>query len=84
MLNACVPVDVGLMFECPLVGLRFCVFHFVQQRRHGRPDQVIAATYIDDNLAGPERIAATYPQLFRKHRSTWTFEVSLRPRTERW
>jgi NAD(P)-dependent dehydrogenase (short-subunit alcohol dehydrogenase family) len=39
---------------------------------------------VDDNLADPDRIAETYLQLHRQHRSTWAFEVVLRPWTETW
>lgn len=48
-------------------------------RKHRR-----AGTDVDDNLADPDRIAETYLQLHRQHRSTWAFEVVLRPWTENW
>ena len=38
----------------------------------------------DDSLADPEHIAAVYLQLHRQHRSTWGFEVILRPWKESW
>jgi NAD(P)-dependent dehydrogenase (short-subunit alcohol dehydrogenase family) len=38
----------------------------------------------NDNMAGPAFIAETYLQLHRQHRSTWAFEVVLRPWVERW
>lgn len=38
----------------------------------------------DDNMAHPDRIADVYLQLHRQHRSTWAFEVVLRPWTETW
>ena len=38
----------------------------------------------DDNMADPDRIAETYLQLHRQHRSTWAFEVVLRPWVENW
>ncbi len=38
----------------------------------------------NDNMADPDRIAELYLQLHRQHRSTWTFEVVLRPWTENW
>ncbi len=38
----------------------------------------------DDNMAHPDRIADVYLQLHRQHKSTWTFEVVLRPWTENW
>lgn len=44
----------------------------------------LAGTSVDDNLADPDRIAQTYLQLHRQHRSTWAFEVVLRPWKERW
>ena len=44
----------------------------------------LAGTTVDDNMADPDRIAETYLQLHRQHRSTWTFEVVLRPWSERW
>jgi NAD(P)-dependent dehydrogenase (short-subunit alcohol dehydrogenase family) len=43
-----------------------------------------AGTTVDDNMADPNRIAETYLQLHRQHRSTWAFEVVLRPWLERW
>jgi NAD(P)-dependent dehydrogenase (short-subunit alcohol dehydrogenase family) len=48
-------------------------------RAHRRAGQAI-----DDNMADPDRIAETYLQLHRQHRSTWAFEVVLRPWVERW
>ncbi|HEX7943460.1 MAG TPA: SDR family oxidoreductase [Phenylobacterium sp.] len=44
----------------------------------------LAGTTVDDNMADPDRIAETYLQLHRQHRSTWAFEIVLRPWTERW
>ncbi len=44
----------------------------------------LAGTTVDDNMADPARIAETYLQLHRQHRSTWTFEVVLRPWVEKW
>jgi NAD(P)-dependent dehydrogenase (short-subunit alcohol dehydrogenase family) len=44
----------------------------------------LAGTSIDDNMADPDCIAETYLQLHRQHRSTWAFEVVLRPWVERW
>lgn len=43
-----------------------------------------AGTSVDDNLADPDRIADLYLQLHRQHRSTWAFEVVLRPWLEKW
>ncbi|GLH80195.1 SDR family oxidoreductase [Bradyrhizobium sp. SSBR45G] len=44
----------------------------------------LAGTTIDDNMAHPDHIAKTYLQLHRQHRSTWAFEVVLRPWVEKW
>lgn len=44
----------------------------------------LAGRSVDDNLADPDRIAETYLQLHRQHRSTWAFEVVLRPWVEKW
>lgn len=44
----------------------------------------LVGTAENDNLAHPDRIADTYLQLHRQHRSTWAFEVVLRPWTENW
>jgi NAD(P)-dependent dehydrogenase (short-subunit alcohol dehydrogenase family) len=38
----------------------------------------------DDNMADPDHIADLYLQIHRQHKSTWTFEVILRPWTENW
>jgi len=43
-----------------------------------------AGTTIDDNMADPDYIAETYLQLHHQHRSTWAFEVVLRPWVEKW
>jgi NAD(P)-dependent dehydrogenase (short-subunit alcohol dehydrogenase family) len=43
-----------------------------------------AGTTVDDNMADPDDIADTYLQLHRQHRSTWAFEVVLRPWVEKW
>jgi len=43
-----------------------------------------AGTGVDDNMADPDHVAETYLHLHRQHRSTWAFEVVLRPWTERW
>ena len=43
-----------------------------------------AGTTVDDNMADPDRIAETYLQLHRQHRSTWAFEIALRPWVEKW
>jgi NAD(P)-dependent dehydrogenase (short-subunit alcohol dehydrogenase family) len=44
----------------------------------------LAGTTVDDNMADPDHIARTYLQLHRQHRSTWAFEVVLRPWVEKW
>jgi NAD(P)-dependent dehydrogenase (short-subunit alcohol dehydrogenase family) len=44
----------------------------------------LAGTSVDDNMADPDRIAEVYLQLHRQHRSTWAFEVVLRPWVEKW
>ena len=44
----------------------------------------LAGTTVEDNMADPDRIAETYLQLHRQHRSTWTFDVVLRPWVEMW
>ncbi len=44
----------------------------------------LAGTTVDDNMADPARIAEVYLQLHRQHRSTWAFEVVLRPWVENW
>jgi len=43
-----------------------------------------AGETVDDNMADPDHIAQTYLHLHRQHRSTWTFEVVLRPYVENW
>jgi NAD(P)-dependent dehydrogenase (short-subunit alcohol dehydrogenase family) len=48
-------------------------------RQHAR-----AGGNVDDNLADPDRIAETYLYLHHQHRSTWAFEVILRPWLETW
>jgi NAD(P)-dependent dehydrogenase (short-subunit alcohol dehydrogenase family) len=44
----------------------------------------LAGTSVGDNMADPDHIAETYLQLHRQHRSTWAFEVVLRPWVEKW
>ena len=44
----------------------------------------VAGTTLDDNMADPDCIAEVYLQLHRQHRSTWAFEVVLRPWVEKW
>ena len=38
----------------------------------------------EDNMAHPDRIAELYLELHRQHRSTWAFEVAVRPWNEKW
>jgi NAD(P)-dependent dehydrogenase (short-subunit alcohol dehydrogenase family) len=44
----------------------------------------LAGVTVDDNMANPDHIAETYLQLHCQHRSTWAFEVVLRPWAEKW
>ena len=44
----------------------------------------LAGETVDDNMAHPEHIAQLYLELHRQHRSTWAYEVVLRPWTETW
>jgi NAD(P)-dependent dehydrogenase (short-subunit alcohol dehydrogenase family) len=44
----------------------------------------LAGTSKHDDMADPDRIAELYLQLHRQHRSTWAFEVVLRPWLEKW
>ena len=44
----------------------------------------LAEVTVDDNMADPDYIAEAYLQLHRQHRSTWAFEVVLRPWVEKW
>ena len=44
----------------------------------------LAGTTVDDNMADPAHIAEIYLQLHRQHRSTWAFEIVLRPWVEKW
>ncbi len=44
----------------------------------------LAGTTVDDNMADPDRIAETYLHLHKQHRSTWAYEVILRPWVENW
>jgi NAD(P)-dependent dehydrogenase (short-subunit alcohol dehydrogenase family) len=53
-------------------------------REDGSRAHRLAGTTVDDNMADPDHIAQTYLQLHRQHRSTWAFEVVLRPWVENW
>ena len=54
------------------------------RQEDGSRSHRVAGTAVDDNMADPDHIAETYLQLHRQHRSTWAFEVALRPWTEKW
>jgi NAD(P)-dependent dehydrogenase (short-subunit alcohol dehydrogenase family) len=53
-------------------------------REDGTRAHRLAGTTVDDNMADPDHIAETYLQLHRQHRSTWAFEIVLRPWREKW
>jgi NAD(P)-dependent dehydrogenase (short-subunit alcohol dehydrogenase family) len=63
-----VPIDAAIGWEQP----------------NGSRAHRLAGEAVDDNLAHPDRIAEVYWQLHRQHRSTWAFEVVLRPWKENW
>jgi len=44
----------------------------------------LAGEAVDDNMADPVQIARTYLHLHNQNRSTWAYEVVLRPWTENW
>jgi len=44
----------------------------------------LAGEAVEDNMAHPDHIAEMYLQLHRQHKSTWAFEVVLRPWKEKW
>ncbi len=44
----------------------------------------VAGPAEEDNMAHPDHIAALYLQLHRQHRSTWAFEIVVRPWNESW
>jgi len=44
----------------------------------------LAGMTVDDNMADPAHIAQTYLHLHRQPRSTWAFEIVLRPWAETW
>ncbi|HEY5647436.1 MAG TPA: SDR family NAD(P)-dependent oxidoreductase [Pseudomonadales bacterium] len=54
------------------------------QQEDGTRAHWLAGPSVEDNQAHPDRIADVYLQLHRQHRSTWGFEVVLRPWNERW
>jgi NAD(P)-dependent dehydrogenase (short-subunit alcohol dehydrogenase family) len=53
-------------------------------REDGSRAHQLAGVAVEDNMADPDRIADLYLQLHRQHRSTWAFEVVLRPWLEKW
>lgn len=53
-------------------------------REDGTRAHARAGATVDDNMVDPDRIAETYLQLHRQHRSTWAFEIVLRPWVEKW
>jgi NAD(P)-dependent dehydrogenase (short-subunit alcohol dehydrogenase family) len=54
------------------------------EREDGSRAHWLAGQTENDNMAHPDRIAELYLQLHRQHRSTWAFEVVLRPWSEKW
>jgi NAD(P)-dependent dehydrogenase (short-subunit alcohol dehydrogenase family) len=63
-----VPIDAAIGFE----------------QEDGTRAHWFAGANQDDNMADPVAIAEAYLQLHRQDRSTWAFEVVLRPWSERW
>ncbi len=55
-----------------------------QTQEDGSRAHWLAGPTVEDNMADPDRIAETYLHLHRQHRSTWAFEVVLRPWSENW
>ena len=53
-------------------------------QENGTRSHRLAGTTVDDNMADPDQIAQTYLHLHLQHRSTWAFEVVLRPWVENW
>lgn len=47
------------------------------------PDDPRAAGKADDGLLDPDAIAESYYQVFRQHRSAWSWEMALRPWVEK-
>jgi NAD(P)-dependent dehydrogenase (short-subunit alcohol dehydrogenase family) len=63
-----VPIDAAIGFEQP----------------DGSRQHRLAGEAVEDNMAHPDHIADVYLQLHRQHKSTWAFEVILRPWKETW
>lgn len=55
-----------------------------RMQRDGTRGHWLAGEVKDDNMLDPDRIAEVYLQLHRQHRSTWAFELVLRPWVENW
>ncbi len=53
------------------------------QKDGSRAHRLAGAT-TDDNMSDPAHIAKTYLHLHRQHKSTWAYEVVLRPWVEKW
>ena len=59
------------------------VVHVIIDGGIAKPDDPRAAERGPDGLLQPQEIARTYLHAHRQHRSTWTFEIALRPWTEK-
>ena len=60
------------------------VAHFVIDGGIEKPaGDARAAARGEDGMLQPDAIAETYLQVFRQHRSAWTFEIDLRPWVEK-
>ena len=53
-------------------------------QKDGSRKHWLAGTSNEDNMADPDHIAQAYLQLHQQHRSTWAFEMILRPWVESW
>jgi len=59
------------------------VAHFVIDGGIGRASDPRAAGRGEDGMLDPDAVAQTYMDVYRQHRSAWTFEVDLRPWVEK-
>jgi NAD(P)-dependent dehydrogenase (short-subunit alcohol dehydrogenase family) len=59
------------------------VAHFVIDGGIRRPDDARAGERGEDGLLLPEEIARSYLQVYRQHRSAWSWEMELRPWLEK-
>lgn len=59
------------------------VAHFIIDGGIAKPGDPRAADRGPDGLLQPQEIARTYLHAHRQHRSAWTFEIALRPWTEK-